>query len=161
MEPPAAASPPVAVNAPPPAVVNMAELYAEAVALSAQACVQAQKQAEDRERELARKTALAQDALVAQVLASAPVAVRAAASQGERSAVVLEFGGGDVYGAAEEEQLSYLYLLKGPRESARRRELTAYGFEPLLMRLRRTLVPFRVDHVWEQATNVNYISVSW
>lgn len=148
------------VNPAPNAVVSMGELYAEAVALSAKACLQAQKAAEDEDRELVRKTTQAQDALFGKVLAAAPDAIRAAASQGARAASVLEFQGADMFESAGD-QFSYLFLLKGPKESPRRRDLTAFGFEPLLLKLRRVLAPFRVNHVWDQATNSNCVHVAW
>ena len=156
-------------------------LHAEARALTAIAHVQAQKTAEDQTRDLVRRTAAAQDALCARLRAALPALVRMEAGAGGRQATLLTFVGADVFTMtsdnvvqpepAKEDEVSspapvntdfcYLHLLKGPKDHDRRREMVGHGFEPLLMRLRRELAPFRVQHYWDQATNTNYVLVGW
>jgi hypothetical protein len=156
----------VAVTIPDSAItVNV--LHAEALHLTAEAHNLAQKTANDLTRDLVKRTAVAQDALFADLRAALQVVVRDEARKGACQATLLTFVGADVYKpetpAADntEPDFCYLHLLKGPKDHVRRRELTAHGFEPLLMRLRREFAPFRVQHYWDQATNTNYVLVGW
>jgi hypothetical protein len=101
-------------------------------------------------------------------------AVLTAAAAGLREATVLSFRGNEAVEvppapAAPEpgeqppapSELCYLFLVRGPRDAPDRRRLVAHGFEPLLMRMRRELAPFRVTHRWDRATNGNEVVVAW
>lgn len=137
-------------------MVNVQELYAEAKRLSSEAVVAAICKAEDELRQAAADSAAAQESLLAQLDQGLAEGVRAAAQLGARRATVLAFHGADAH-----EGFCYLHLLKGPRDPERQQQLGQHGFEPLLRRLRRQWAPFKVTHAWDQATNLNSVSVEW
>lgn len=97
-----------------------------------------------------------QDLLFDSVMNDLPHKVREAASRGQRSVSVLDFGGSDKFGS-----FCYVYLLRGARGGLVQREMEAMGVKPLLPRLRREVHPFRVRHVWTRATNDNSVLLFW
>lgn len=154
----------VAVNIPQP-IVAVNVLHAEALQMTADAHLQAQKTAVDLTRELARRTVEAQAALFEDLRVGMQALIRDEARKGACQATLLTFVGADLYkppaAAPDAPDFCYLHLIKGPKDHVRRRELVAHGFEPLLVRLRREFAPFRVQHYWDQATNTNYLLVGW
>lgn len=143
---------------PPDDLEALRALRLEAAQLG-EAAVAAADLQEAAEREaMGQRLVEEQDRLYGLVLGNLPSAVREAAAAGQRSAVVLRFGGADKLG-----EFCYLYMLKGPHSPDGKAEMKALGAAPLLHRLRAALNPagFRVWHAWQRATNDNTLAVSW
>lgn len=139
-------------------VEDLRALYQEATSLTWDA-VRAEEVS--REQELAatgQRLRAEQDKLYEIVMLALPGAVRAAASQGQRVATLLRFGGSDKL-----DEFCFLYMLKGPHNPEHRAEMKAMGCRPLLQRLRTKLqaAGFGVHHAWQRSTNDNALSVSW
>lgn len=141
-----------------PEPLDLVALHVEAVAATRGAVLQAE---EAREQEVAATGArlrAEQERLFQIVMAGLPGAVRHAAAQGQRTAVVLRFTGADKL-----DEFCYLYMLKGPYNPEHRAEMRHMGARPLMQRLRRELqaAGFGVHHSWQRATNDNTLAVTW
>lgn len=137
---------------------DLAALHAEAVAAT-QAAVRSADDARARElRDMGDRLRAEQEQLRRAVMGTLPAAVRRAAADGQRAAVVLRFGGADKL-----VEFCYLYMLRGPRDAADRAEMRAMGVRPLLPRLRAELqaAGFGVHHAWQRSTNDNTLAVTW
>lgn len=139
-------------------VLELARLREEAVAISAVATSEAEVVAQSEIDAVVCRLRAEQDRLFSLIMDHVPLAVRAAAHMGTRSAVVFNFSGQDKL-----DEFCYLYMLKGPTTSEGKATLRRLGIVPVLARLRETLNPagFRVWHTWQRATNDNSIAVSW
>lgn len=139
-----------------PAVPDVRALHAEAVEVSRAAEQFEHDNAhKDLEAHAARATA-ARERLEADILAELESRVIPAAAGGHRDAVVYEFKGGAAY-----DDFSVVFLLLGGDDRQRREELRAFGFEPMIVTLRRRLRPFGLRHVWDKETNGNVLVVTW
>lgn len=142
----------------PAAAVDLAALYAQAVALTTETVARAE---DTKAQELAATGArlrAEQDSLYAHIMGSIEPAVKEAAGRGQRHATVLRFSGADTFG-----EFCYLYMIKGPYKHDQRDEMRAMGVRPLLGRLRKELHAhgFGVHHAWQRATNENTLAVTW
>jgi hypothetical protein len=142
----------------PPQGLDLGALYSEAVALAAAAVAEADHAQAQEVNAMGARLREEQDSLYARIMAAIEPAVRDAAAKGARHAVVMRFGGSDVFS-----EFCYLYMLKGPHKADQREEMKAMGVKPLLARLRRELRPhgFDVVHAWQRATNDNTLTVVW
>lgn len=98
-----------------------------------------------------------QEKLKTELLLKIPDCVRLAASKGLLSTNILTFHGNDKF----QQEFSYLFLLKGPRNREQRDLLSAAGFVPLLDTLRSECNPFEVRHTWMPGTNENHVTLFW
>jgi hypothetical protein len=106
---------------------------------------------------LCEDAALSQSKLRGKLLDVLPEAVKAAASRGKYSTALLEFSGSDKF----DDNFSYLFLLKGPRDTPQQNDLAARGFVPLYTSMYHELRPFVLNYQWTPGTNSNALSVSW
>jgi hypothetical protein len=111
----------------------------------------------DTTHDVVRKAGEAQAALKSELLQKVPDAVRIAAGKGMTSTEILEFGGSDKF----QNEFSFLFLLKGPRDREQRDALFAAGFVPLLDVLKFEMSPFEVRHTWVPGTNANKLTLVW
>lgn len=139
-------------------VVDLSQLYQEAVATTWGAVRQAELSREQELRETGDRLRAEQGRLYQIVMQAIPGAVREAAAKGQRTAVILRFSGSDRL-----DEFCYLYMLKGPHNHEHRDEMRAMGARPLLQRLRHELhqAGFGVVHTWQRATNDNTLAVTW
>lgn len=152
------ACPPVTDVPRPPVPVDFLALHAEAVQTTQTAVQNAIQDEIDQLRDLGARLKVEQGRLFDAIVEGIPAAVRDAASQGRRTAVLLRFDGADKF-----HEFCYLYMIKGPHKFDQRQEMRALGVKPLLSRLRGMLYTsgFAVHHAWQRATNENILSVSW
>lgn len=143
---------------PPPAEVDLKDLYAEAVAATFGAVREAEQARLEELAAAGQRLRAEQDRLFDVIMSALPGVVREAAAHGQRTAVVLRFGGADKL-----DEFCFLYMLKGPHNPEQRQEMRAMGARPLLQRLRTALHPagFGVHHAWQRATNDNSLAVTW
>jgi hypothetical protein len=135
------------------------DLYREARAATVSAADELAEYELASEAAFIAQVEAAQDALVAELVTSAPEKVRAAAARGQDHASLIDWVGPEKYNPAgasvppRDADLCYLFLVKGPREPDH--------VPGCLPRLRKALAPFRVRHEWNQANNLNSVIVSW
>lgn len=100
---------------------------------------------------------IAQDKLRADLLAKLPIIVRGAAGQGRSTVDMLTFSGNEKY----DDDFSYLFLLKGPREREQKYDLYRYGFVPLFDTLLNEVTPFQLMFTWVPGCNLNKLTLEW
>jgi hypothetical protein len=132
-------------------------LYNEAIRISHTAEPTDDDAFVDSVASLCADAAQAQATLRDNLLAELPAKVKAAASKGKFSATILEFAGADKF----DDNFSYLFLLKGPRDLPQQNDLAARGFVPLYTSLYYRMSPFLVNFQWTPGTNLNSLTVSW
>ena len=136
-------------------MVAIADLYAEAVEVSNAATAFEDHREFDVMTQFIEKIQKAQGMLLDHILEEIEKPVVEAASSGAKSAVVFTFKGSDMF-----EGHSILFMLLGGTEDDKYC-LVQYDFEPLLQRLKNAVKPFGIRHVWEKATNDNFIVLYW
>lgn len=136
--------------------MSIIELHAEAVAVTQAAVIHETQREIEETAKFVDSVRMEQNALSAALVDKLESVVIPAAAGGFSSADILTFKGGDMFG-----EYSILFLLLGGHDQDRRRELEFMGFEPLIGRLRRTLRPFDLQHVWDRETNWNKLVVAW
>ena len=112
---------------------------------------------EDPTVALCEKVVVVQEKLRKELLERLPSIVRAAASQGRSSIDLLTFNGSDKY----DDDFSYLFLLKGPRDREQKYDLHTHGFSPLYNTLVRDVFPFELTFTWVPGCNLNKLTLGW
>lgn len=100
---------------------------------------------------------IAQEKLRADLLSKLPDVVRRAASQGRYTVDLLTFSGNEKY----DDDFSYLFLMKGPRDKEQRYDLYRYGFVPLYDTLLGDVGPFQLMFTWIPGCNLNKLTLEW
>lgn len=136
--------------------MTIAKLYAEAVAVTEAAVVHETQREIEETVKFIDSVRAEQNALSTALVEKLESVVIPAAAGGFSSVEILAFKGGDMFG-----EYSILFLLLGGHDQERRRELELMGFEPLIGRLRRTLRPFDLQHIWDRETNWNRLILAW
>lgn len=131
-------------------------LYNEAVELT-KACTAAPTPDVDPTAVLCEKAKASQEKLRSELLVKVPMAVRAAAIQGKSSVDILSFTGSEKF----EDDFSYLFLLKGPRDREQKYDLYRHGFVPLYDTLMNDVVPFPLTMKWVPGCNLNTLTLEW
>lgn len=106
---------------------------------------------------LCSRVAQVQDKLKQELFEKIPECVRCAAGKGKNAADILTFTGNEKY----DDDFSYLFLLKGPRDREQKYDLHRHGFNPLIDILSREVNPFEVTFTWVPGCNMNKVTVSW
>lgn len=134
----------------------MLALFQEAVALMKSAT---EKPPEDVDptKVLCEKAKISQEKLRKEVLEKIPTIVKAAAQQGRSTVDVLSFSGNEKY----DDDFSYLFLLKGPRDREQKYDLYRHGFVPLFDTLLHDVVPFQAMFTWIPGCNLNKVTLEW
>ncbi len=99
----------------------------------------------------------AQDKLRDELLAKLPQLVRSSAGQGRSTVDLLTFSGNEKY----DDDFSYLFLLKGPREREQKYDLFRHGFVPLFDTLLTDVTPFQLMFTWIPGSNTNKLTLEW
>lgn len=86
-----------------------------------------------------------------------PSIVRASALQGKKTADLLTFTGSEKY----DDEFSFLFLLKGPRDREQKYDLYKHGFVPLFDCLTNEVAPFKLAFTWVPGCNLNKLTLSW
>ena len=131
-------------------------LFNETVALS-RASTTTPPADEDPTAALCATVKIAQDKLRTELLEKLPTIVRAAASQGRFTADLLTFSGNEKY----DDDFSYFFLLKGPRDREQKYDLYRHGFVPLFDTLLVEVPPFQLTFTWIPGCNLNKLTLEW
>ena len=137
-------------------IVNVSELFSEAVEVSKAADAFDDLVEFDETTDFVSRASAAQEVLFNEIMESLHDIVLTAASGGNKSAELLKFRGSDLY-----DGFSILFLLFGGVDHERRDQLEHFGFRHIFQKLKETLRPFVIEHYWCKATNFNYITVYW
>lgn len=131
-------------------------LYNETVALTREA-TEIPPAEDDPTAALCERVKIAQDKLRHDLNEKLPDLVRAAALQGRSSTALLTFSGNDKY----DDDFSYLFLLKGPRDREQKYDLYRHGFVPLYDTLLNEVTPFQMLFTWIPGCNLNKLTLEW
>ena len=131
-------------------------LFNEAVELS-RAVAETPIADEDPTAALCATVKIAQDTLQRELVDKLPSIVRTAASQGRSTADLLTFSGNEKY----DDEFSYLFLVKGPRDREQKYDLYRHGFVPLYDTLSREVHPFKILFTWIPGCNLNKLTLEW
>lgn len=131
-------------------------LYDEAIDLTRRSVSPAPLDADPTEA-LCHNAKRAQDKLFAELFEKLPDSVRTAAAQGRTTAELLTFSGNEKY----DDEFSYLFLVKGPRDREQKYDLYRYGFRPLHDRLAQGVLPFTLNFTWVPGCNLNKVTLEW
>jgi hypothetical protein len=139
-----------------PSNVSLNALYIEAIELTRRATTPPPPEVNPTET-LCHKAKATQDKLYAELRDKLPGIVRGAASHGKTTADLLTFSGNEKYN----DDFSYLFLLKGPRDREQKYDLYRHGFMPLFDRLTKDVVPFQLMFTWVPGCNLNKVTLEW
>lgn len=106
---------------------------------------------------LCERITLVQKKLRDDLLEKFPGIVKDAAALGKTTADLLAFSGNEKY----DDDFSYLFLLKGPRDREQKYDLYQHGFIPLYETLAMDVTPFGMHFTWIPGANQNRVSVHW
>jgi len=134
----------------------MLALFQEAVELTKNATRRPPEDV-DPTKVLCEKAKISQEKLRRDVLEKIPGIVKTAATEGRSTADILTFSGSEKY----DDDFSYLFLLKGPRDREQKYDLYRHGFIPLYDTLLHDVVPFQAMFTWIPGCNLNKVTLEW
>ena len=112
---------------------------------------------EDPTAVLCEHAGIAQNKLRDEIIEKIPIIARAAASQGRSTVDLLSFNGSQKY----DDDFSYLFLLKGPRDREQKYDLYKHGFSSLFETLTHDVSPFKLTFTWVPGCNLNKLTLTW